>query len=394
MSQIIGYPLGFIMWLFYQLFSSYSVSIVLFTIVVRLILFPLSVKQQKSTASMQAMQPKLEKIKKQYANNQQKAQEEQMKLYQEEGVNPMASCLPMLIQLPILYGIFDVVNRPITHILRFNKDIIEWAKDITVKFYETNPISGVSAAAVGQRAELYILKLMESNPGLFAENADFTEKVSSFRNTLFGFINLGDTPSFTPEVWTASAVGLVIIAVMSGVIQLIMTIYIQNRNKKMNPEGTAVKSPMAGMNIMMYLFPVMSVMISMASPGGLGFYWLISGLAGFVQSVILYKIYNPEYVASLIEKDKEKKKKKRKNPNSVMQRYQAMLEQQNAANNNASAAVERNKLLSSAAVSDEDDGVNEIKLSKSKQKEYERAIIAEARRRQAEKYGEEYNEDE
>lgn len=94
-SELIGYPLGWIMWAVYALVKNYGVAILIFTFIVRLILFPLSVKQQKSTAAMAAFQPKLDKLKKQYANNPNKLQEEQMKLYAEENINPMASCLPM-----------------------------------------------------------------------------------------------------------------------------------------------------------------------------------------------------------------------------------------------------------------------------------------------------------
>ena len=107
-SELIGYPLGWIMWAVYALVKNYGVAILIFTFIVRLILFPLSVKQQKSTAAMAAFQPKLDKLKKQYANNPNKLQEEQMKLYAEENINPMASCLPMFLQLFFLYGVFDV----------------------------------------------------------------------------------------------------------------------------------------------------------------------------------------------------------------------------------------------------------------------------------------------
>ena len=84
-SELIGYPLGLIMWLMYQIPPhNYALAIILFTLITKIILFPLSVKQQKSSAAMAAFQPKLEKLKKQYGNKQKKLQEEQMKLYSEE----------------------------------------------------------------------------------------------------------------------------------------------------------------------------------------------------------------------------------------------------------------------------------------------------------------------
>ena len=132
-------------------------------------------------------------------------------------------------------------------------------------------------------------------------------------------------------------------------------------------------------------------------PAGIGFYWTMSSLFSFVQSIVLYHIYTPEYVASLVEKDKKKRKKKNR-PN-MMERYQKIMEDKMASQNGQSGQSGSSGLKSgavSAKVSDDDeeDGSSEIKISRAKQKEYEKMIIREARRRQAEKYGEEFIEDE
>lgn len=96
---IIATPLGWIMKGCYFVCKNYGIALLLFTILTRLIVFPLNVKQQKSMARMTMLQPELEKIKKKYAKNQQKMQEEQMNLYAKAGVIPMASCLPMVITM-------------------------------------------------------------------------------------------------------------------------------------------------------------------------------------------------------------------------------------------------------------------------------------------------------
>lgn len=395
MSEIIGIPLGYIMWLMYQVTHNYAWAIILFTLITKIILFPLSVKQQKSSAAMAAFQPKLEKLKKQYANNQQKLQEEQMKLYSEEGINPMASCLPLFIQFPILYGIFDVVYRPLTHILHAGKDAINAAAEITRNIFTAN--GGAVPAYFEHRPEIYIVKEVQKDPSAFSSMAeqfpDFAEKVVNFNNKLFGIVDLGDIPTLHPESWKAAAVILLMIPIMSGVIQLAMTIYMQIRNKKMNPDAPN----MGGMNIMLYVMPLFSIWIAFKYPAGIGFYWTMSSLFSFVQSIVLYHIYTPEYVASLVEKDKKKRKKKNR-PN-MMERYQKIMEDKMASQNGQSGQSGSSGLKSgavSAKVSDDDeeDGSSEIKISRAKQKEYEKMIIREARRRQAEKYGEEFIEDE
>ena len=395
MSEIIGVPLGYIMWLMYQSTHNYAWAIILFTLITKIILFPLSVKQQKPSAAMAAFQPKLEKLKKQYANNQQKLQEEQMKLYSEEGINPMASCLPLFIQFPILYGIFDVVYRPLTHILHAGKDAINAAAEITRNIFTAN--GGAVPAYFEHRPEIYIVKEVQKDPSAFSSMAeqfpDFAEKVVNFNNKLFGIVDLGDIPTLHPESWKAAAVILLMIPIMSGVIQLAMTIYMQIRNKKMNPDAPN----MGGMNIMLYVMPLFSIWIAFKYPAGIGFYWTMSSLFSFVQSIVLYHIYTPEYVASLVEKDKKKRKKKNR-PN-MMERYQKIMEDKMASQNGQSSQSGSSGLKSgavSAKVSDDDeeDGSSEIKISRAKQKEYEKMIIREARRRQAEKYGEEFIEDE
>lgn len=389
MRELIGYPLGWIMWLLYQITHNYAWSIVFFTLITKILLFPLSVKQQKSTAAMTAFQPKLEKLKKQYANNQQKLQEEQMKLYAEEGINPMSSCLPLLIQFPLLYGIFDVVYRPIYHILRAGKPAITAATNIAREIFTKD--GGKVPTYFEYRPEIYIIKEVQKDPSAFAAMNEqfpgFVDKVADFNNKLFGIVDLGDMPSLHPEVWNAAAIILLMIPIMSGVIQLGMTIYSQIRNKKMNPDAPN----MAGMNMMLYVMPLFSVWIAFRYPAGIGFYWTMSSLFSFVQSILLYKIYTPEYVASLVEKDKAKRKKKSR-PN-MMERYQQLMEEQAAQNGGAKQAPARAGGIAVSSAADEEDDKPEVKLSKAKQKEYERMIIREARRRQAEKYGEEFIDD-
>lgn len=100
-------------------FPSYALAIILISILIKIILFPLMQKQMKSTMNMQEVQPKLEYLQKKYKNNPEKMNEEVMKLYKEYNVNPMAGCLPLLIQMPILIGLFGALRQydfdPIEH---------------------------------------------------------------------------------------------------------------------------------------------------------------------------------------------------------------------------------------------------------------------------------------
>lgn len=377
-SRIIGYPLGWVIWLAYKLCGSYALSIVIFTLFTKIILFPISVKTQKSSAAMTALTPKLEQIKKKYANNQQKLQEATMELYAEENINPMSSCTPLLIQLPILYGIFDVVYRPITHILRISSSVIEQATEICKN------IAGYGDQTYfNSRPELYIIQAIH-DPAVsdqFAALPDgFYETVKNFDNTLFGVVDLNLTPTFHPENgWDAGAIGLVLIPIICGVVQLLSTVIMTRRQKKSNP---AQASQMASMNIMNYVMCIMFVAMAFASPAAIGFYWAVSGILSLISSAILNKVYTPEYVAKLLEKDKKKKKAKKKM--DMMQRYQQLLAEQNGTAGNTA-----NKSGVAGAKLSDDDGVEDVKLSKSQQKDIQSKIIAEKRKRVEDKYKDE-----
>lgn len=376
LTAIIGYPLGWIMWLAYQACHNYAWSIVIFTLIVKMLLFPINVKTQKNSAAMAAFSPKLEVLKKKYANNPQKLQEAQMELYAEENINPMSSCLPMIIQLIIVYGVLDVVYRPITHIFRFGEDVVNEAIEICRGITEYSSLSGFES-----RPELYVLQAVK-NPeyaSLFQSlSGDFFDKVSAFDNTLFGIIDLGQIPSLHPEVWNAAAVGLAIIPFASGIFQLIMSIYSSHRQKVMNPEAS---KQMGSMNAMFYIMPIFSIWFTFSFPAGVGFYWAVSSLFSLISTIILNKIYTPEYVAKLIEKDKTKKKKKKKS--SMMERYRNMMAEQNG---NAQPV----RKTVSGKVSDDDS--NDIVMSKSKQKDIERKLISENRKKLDEKYKEDFGD--
>ncbi|MBP0954437.1 MAG: YidC/Oxa1 family membrane protein insertase [Oscillospiraceae bacterium] len=382
-SNILGYPLGLVMWLIYKLVKNYGIAILLFTFLVRLIMFPLSVKQQKSSAVMAAFSPKLEEIKKKYANNPNKQQEEQMKLYEEEGVNPMASCLPMLIQLVFLYGVFDVIYRPLHHIARLSNDTINSIKEIAAPLFEGNNY-------FNSRPELFILQSVQNDPAYYLDNgvsAEIVNSITSFNNKLFGIVDLGTIPNtiFQNNIstWTAESWGLLLIPIIAGLLQLATTIYSVRKQKKLNPTGDqAAQSMMGGMNTMLYLMPLMSVWIGFSTAAGLGYYWICSSLVGLIQMVVLNKVYTPEYVAKLVEKDKAKKKNKKRS--AISEKYHEMMQQ--ALEMQAEQNGQDSKAVSRASVKDEDG--NEVKLSRSQMNEYEKQIIAEARRRQEEKYGE------
>ncbi|MBR2284518.1 MAG: YidC/Oxa1 family membrane protein insertase [Ruminococcus sp.] len=369
--DIIGIPFGYLMKLIYNICGNYAVSIIIFTIVTKLIFLPVNYNMQKNSARQRLLNPKLEKLKKSYGSNPQRLQEEQQKLYQQEGINPMGSCLPMFVQMFLLFGVLDVVYKPITHILHISKGVREAAVNIA-----SDLIGGKGVSISNLRCELITMEQLDNNPSAFKDLAEnFMTVVSDFNNkfTVFG-ANLGKTPELHPETWTREAVILFLIPIISGVVQLVSSIYSQWYQKKTNPtiQGGGC---MTGMMIFM---PLWSVWLAFTFPAGIGFYWIWSSLISFIITLALNHYFTDERVKAINEKEKEKARvyaEKHPGKKSFMQKMMDAANEQQAAAGGTAQGGEKNK------------------LSRSEQNRQNSDKIREARRRMAEKYGDSFDDD-
>ncbi|MBE6037731.1 MAG: YidC/Oxa1 family membrane protein insertase [Anaerofustis stercorihominis] len=140
---------GSIMRGIYDMVGNYGLAIVVFTLLSKLILLPLSIKQTKTTKLTSMLQPKIQELQKKYAHDQQKQSEELMKLYQKYNFNPMSSCLPLLIQFPIIIGLFNVLRQPTEYVFTpeeyaaINRAFL-WIEDLSASAIEVIKANGVS----------------------------------------------------------------------------------------------------------------------------------------------------------------------------------------------------------------------------------------------------------
>lgn len=345
LNVIFGYPLGWIMWLCYKVIPIYGVALILFTIITRAILVPFSIKQQKSMVKMQIFRPRMEEIQKKYSNNKEKMNEELMKLYQEEGYNPMSGCLPMLIQFPILFGLIDVIYKPMTHILRMGNDLIHQAATIAA------PILNVEAANLTRdySSQLKIIGAAQQNPDAFSSLPGFMDAVSTLNLNFLG-IDLTQTPKLAFNL-------LILIPILSGLTSLLTSFFTLKQTS-----ATAGDNPqMAGMSkSMIFMMPIMSTWFAFILPAGVGIYWIISNLLMALQTFLLYKYMNPAQLAEQAKAEYEAKKE-----------------------------AERQKRIETRKKRKEQGLPDDEALS---MKELNRQKLAAARKRDAEKYGEEYKE--
>ncbi len=363
--DIIGIPFGYLMMLIYRIFQNYAVSIIVFTIVTKIILLPVNFKTQKNAARMQLLTPKLEKLRKSYSNNPQRLQEEQQKLYIKEGINPMGSCLPAFIQMFLLFGVLDVVYKPITHILRFSKGVRK----------EAAAIAGTKLSNL--RGELVIMNDLNDEPSKYSGllDGEFRTKVREFSDnfTIFG-ANLGKVPSIHVDWSSRESIVLFFIPICAGLAQLIASVYSQIHQRKVNPNMQSNGC----LTFMMYFMPLISVWFAYSVPAGVGFYWIWSALFSFFITFALNHYFTPERTEAINEKEKEKARiyaEKHPEKKTFMQR---MLEQQELANQQNSGKNGKKS--------------NGEKASRSEMNKYNRDKIKEARKRMAEKYGDVYDD--
>lgn len=297
--EILGIPFGFVISLFYAMTDNYLLSIVCLMIIVKLCLLPSSVKQQKAQAKQARLQPKLRRIQKKYEGNQQKIQEETQNLYSREGFSAMGGgCMPMIIQLIVMTGLFQVNYHPFSMVLNIRGDVLSSIKEAVMPLLTETEAKGASF-----RIELYALQhwseIRNSVAGLTPE---MISKVDLFlqRFTVFG-LDLSHTPNFRVfDVYWA-------IPIITGVLSLAMSVYSLMRQKKLNPE----MSKKSTMGCMMLFTPAMQIYFAFLFPTVVGIYVIMSTVVSFAQMVVLNITHSPQKVLAklMVEETVERRSK-------------------------------------------------------------------------------------
>jgi YidC/Oxa1 family membrane protein insertase len=194
---------------------SYGLAIILFTIIVRIILFPLNMKQTRSQVRMQAVQPEVKKLQEKYKNDPQKSQQEMMKLYKEKGVNPMGGCLPLIIQLPILWALFYVFRniKPLDPVT---------GQAVTVSFLWMKDLFGPDP--------LYILPIL-SGLTTFLSSRMMAPVGDSAQAKQTGTMNIGMSIMMVFMAWKFTA-ALVLYWVFNNLIQIAQTVLMRKMDTK------------------------------------------------------------------------------------------------------------------------------------------------------------------
>ncbi len=284
--EIFSIPFGYLIGFFYEISDNYILSLLLMTICVKLILLPSSIKQQKGMVKTQRMQPKIKRIREKYAGNQQKMNEAMNELYAKEGYSSMTGgCSGMLIQFPIMMGVYFVNYKILSYVLNIKDTALEAVKTAVRALPEYAKLAEASEQNAEYRIELLAIEHFEKLD-LSAVPVEVVEKMETFieKFQLFG-IDLSRTPS-TDMGWDL----LWLIPILTGVTSLMMGVYTWLRQKKTNPE--MAKNP--SMGCMSLMTPAMSIYFSFLFPASVGIYIILSSLLSFIQMIITNKVMSPK----------------------------------------------------------------------------------------------------
>lgn len=295
-------PFAAIMQFFMKLFNNYALALMLYAVVARLVVFPLAMKQQKNTLNMVRLRPYQEALAKKYGNNREKYNMELQNLYQREGYNPMSSCLPLLIQLPLIYIVYSIVRHPITFVYYgelFTKNTAQRIYDVALTL-ENLPdalqkvMDKIASGASVNTISNYELQIMQAAG----------DKFNIPGNNLLGIIDLNGTPNQDFFSW------MLLIPIFAGLTGILLSWISQKLNAVQQDPS------MQGSNKMMtYMMPIITVFFCYSLNCALGFYWIMGNILGIAQTLILHKMYDPKKVLAEVEakmeREKEIKKEKR-----------------------------------------------------------------------------------
>ena len=296
LMDIITVPFGYIMEWLYRLTSNYGVSLILFSLIVKLILLYPSLRGKKGMMKMARLNPQLKKLEAKYGDDKEAYQRATVALYKAEGVSPTGGCLWSLLPLLLLFPLYAVVRQPLTYLLHLNADqvakIIEILKNGGVALGESSRSAFYQQMVAASHIPEFAEQIRAALPGI-------SETALKGVNFSFLGLDLSATPNF--RIWNLEAydwahIGLFLLPLVSAAFQLVASLITQRMNNSVatNEKGERDKSADAVNSTaksMLYMGPIMSLWIGFIMPAALSIYWIAQGVFSSLQEAVLTKIF-------------------------------------------------------------------------------------------------------
>ena len=333
-ATLLGYIMNGIFWVQSQIgIESIGLCIILFTIVIYMLLMPLTIKQQKFSKLQSKMNPELQAIQKKYKDKRQdqaammKMNEETQAVYQKYGVNPMGSCLQLIIQMPILFALYRVIWNIPAYVGTVKNAFlplaqalmnVSGAQDFMAEIASKNAVSFKEMTELTLIDVLYKFK-PENWSALLKQFPDLSSLITSTqgdvdRMNYFLGLNIADSPASIFQTAIAAGSVLMIIAallvpVLSALTQWLNTKLMSTQNDTQPTSGGAADTMAATMKSMNVMMPIMSAVFCFTLPVGMGIYWIIGAVVRSIQQLVVNK--HIDKMDHIVKKNIEKANKKR-----------------------------------------------------------------------------------
>lgn len=322
-ANLFGYVLNFL----YELVKNYGLAIILFSIFVKLLMLPITIKQQKTMKKSAKIQEEMKQIQFKYKNDPEKLNQEVMNLYKRENMSPFSGCLSSIVQIVLLFSVFYMVRSPLTYMKKIDSNAINQMKSIVqengaTKGYEEIAIINYVRSLENQASVSEEHKDVENSESNVQENQnenqliqsqveeennksefnikDYVEQVNI--NMDFLGVDLSKVP--TQDAGDFKVFIIPALYVISSFVSIRITTKTQNKKKKDTQEGAQEEDAMAQSNKMMtWMMPIMSVSIASIAPLGLALYWLMNNVLMIVERMVLDKFVKDDEENSVIEVD-------------------------------------------------------------------------------------------
>lgn len=305
MFQFFANIFGFILNIINNLVGNYGLAIILFTVLIKLIMLPLSIKQQKTMKKNLKMQEKMKEIQFKYKNNPEMLNQATIELYKTEKINPFGGCLSAIVQIILLLAVFYLVRSPLTYMKKVDANVIEKYSNV-VKQYELSEISGYPEIDIIR--EIDNIKELRNREN--TENSEDKINISEIKdeeldsmqiNMNFLGLNLAQIPTKSSD-WKAYIIPALYVIVSVISMRLSTNMNSKKAKEKENKEEKALVEkkeeefdPMAQMNKNMSLmFPIMYLAVALIAPLGLALYWLTNSLLMIIERLALNKLLKDE----------------------------------------------------------------------------------------------------
>ncbi len=308
--NLILYPFAWLLRTLYFVLNNYGLAVIMFCLISKIVLFPISLKGKKSMVRMSALSSQQQAIQKKYAGDKNKINLEIQKLYEREKINPMGGCIWSLLPLPVLIGLYSVIRQPLYYMMSLTADQINELSN----FLFGKVISRVNTGEITIAQELF-----RQFDAVKATLPDIADKIFRLNFSFLG-LDLAETPQwniFQFGTYSWASIGLFLLPIISAAISFVSMKYSMKSN---NTSGAPQEGSVAATNkSMIMMMPIISLWIGFTMPASLCVYWIANSLFMILQEWITNKLIRKDVEAEAakavererLEKEQEEERKKK-----------------------------------------------------------------------------------